>query len=127
MRISQVIAKLTKEGFLPSVGRIRHALANGYLQPLPTKRSRGAYDFRPVHLRQLRAYFVDVGPGPRRPPYAEEFPIEGSADRLHRLARKKQQLKDRGPSERALRKQRRKAADAAISWLEGIARELESE
>ncbi len=119
----EVIAKLRKEGFSASAGRIRQAMMHGYIEPMPSKGPRGAYDFQPQHLRQLRRYFVRVRPGPT-PVHAEELPIRGSADRVHRLAREKQRLRGRGPSERVLRRQRRREADAAIRFLEGIARQL---
>ena len=126
MTLSEVITKLRREGFRASVGRIRWALRTGQVQPLPLKAARGAYDFERSHLKQLRAYFVRSSPGPS-PLCAEKVPIKGSADRLHRLARKKQRLRDRGPSGQALRQQRRRAADDAIQCLELIARQLGSE
>ncbi len=122
----EVIAKLRKEGFAASVGRVRQALMNGFVKPLPRKTARGAFNYKSQHIEQLREYLVRSSPGPR-PLCAEKFPIKGSADRLHRLARKKQRLRDRGPSERALRQQRRRAADDAIQCLELIARQLASE
>jgi hypothetical protein len=89
MTRSQVIKKLRAEGFEATVGRIRQALENGYLQPLPKKKARGAYHFTPRHLASLRWYFVTIRPGPMG--WEEEWPIEGSSDRMHRLARKKEQ------------------------------------
>ena len=123
MTRSEVIAQLRREGFAASVGRIRHALRFGYLKPMPGKAARGAHHFTARHLEQLRWYFVNIRPGPQ-PLYAETLPIGGPQDRLHRLARKKQQLRERGPSERALRRQRRRETDAAIEALERIAGEL---
>ena len=125
MTRGQVIKKLRREGYRATVGRVRWALRTGQVQPLPIRAARGAYDFQPMHLRQLRAYFVRVRPGPR-PIIPEKFPITGPADRLHRLDRKEQSLQDRRLSRQALR-QRRRAADDAIRSLELIARELGSE
>ena len=103
-------------------GRLRQALQNGYLQPLP-KKAGGAHQFTSGHLRQLREYLVRVRPGPR-PQWGEKIRITGAADRVHRLARKKQRLRDRGPSEKVLRGRRQKAADAAILYLEDISQRL---
>ncbi len=126
MTRGQAIKKLRREGYRATVGRIRWALRTGQVQPLPIKAARGAYEFERSHLKQLREYFVRSSPGPE-PLCAEKIPIKGPHDRLHRLARKKQRLRDRGPSERALRQQRRRAADDAIQCLELIARQLASE
>ena len=126
MTRGQAIKKLRREGYRASVGRIRWALRTGQVEPLPIKAARGAYDFERSHLKQLRAYFVRSFPGPQ-PLFAEKFPIRGPNDRLHQLARKKQRLRDRGPSERALRERRKEDTDATIQLLERIARELDSE
>ena len=111
MTRSQVIEKLWAEGYVATVGRLRQALENGYLQPLPEKKARGAYHFTPRHLTQLRKYFVMIRPGPR-PEWEEEQAITGSTDRMHRLARKKEL---RGPApDRAFWRRGRQDPDAGI-------------
>jgi len=122
MTRSEVIAKLSREGYVANVGRIRQALRNGYVQPLPRRTARGAFDFQPKHLRQLRSYMVHVRPGPL-PLAAVSMPIQGSNDRVRRLEREKSQLAER----RAVRleqQRQQKAADATIRWLEGIKSQL---
>ena len=126
MTRGQVIEKLRAEGFSPSPGRIRWALRTGYVSPVPQKDSRGANIFTPQHLKQLRRYFVRIRPGPRPVLSTEKFAITGPVDRLQRLARKKQRLRERGPSERVVRQESRREADAAIRCLERIARQLAS-
>jgi len=121
MTRGQVVEKLRSEGFAATAGRIRQALMHGYLQPLPAKGSRGAHQFARRHLQQLRRYFVQIRPSPQ-PEFAEQFPICGTNDRLHRLARKKQWLRQQGPSESVLREQRRCDLDAAIRHLENSQR-----
>ncbi len=63
MTRSDVITKLKREGDAATAGRVRQALMNCYLDPMPTKAARGAYDFQPEHLRQLRWYLVHIRPG----------------------------------------------------------------
>ncbi len=126
MTRSEVIAKLQKEGFAATAGRIRQALRNGFVRPLPKQAARGAHDFSPRHLAQLRRYFVNVRLGPR-PQWVEKIPITSAADRVHRLAREKQRLRERGPPATVLRRQRRREADAAIGVLERNAGELAHE
>ena len=123
MTRSEVIAKLQKQGFAASPGRVRQALQNGYLRPLPRKTARRASNYTSRHLAQLRWYFVSIRPGPS-PLCAENFPIRGPHDRLRRLAKEKQRLRDRGPPATVLRRQRRREADALIEVLERIAGEL---
>ncbi len=123
MTRAEVVAKLRREGFAATVGRVRQALLNGYVRPLPTKGARGAFRFTAHHLRQLRWYFVNVRPGPR-PQWDEKFPMTGSADRVRRLAVKKQRLQGKGLLDRALRRQRQKDTDTAIEILEQIAQQL---
>jgi hypothetical protein len=115
---SQVIEKLRAEGYAASVGRLRQALENGYLQPLPEKNARGAYHFTPRHLAQLRWYFVIIRPGPR-PELEEEQAITGSTDRMHRLARRKE-LRSRAPKGVILRrgKQRTDAGKTLWQWID---------
>ena len=124
MTRGEVIAKLRKEGFAASVGRVRQALMNGFVTPLPRKTARGAFDYKPRHLAQLRWYFVSIRPGPS-PLCAEKIPIRGPQDRVRRLDRQKLQLRERGPSEGVLRRRRQKAADAAILFMEDISRRLD--
>lgn len=126
MMRSEAIAKLCSEGFAATVGRVRQAVMNGYVKPLPRKTARRASNYTSRHLAQLRWYFVHIRPGPR-PLFPVKFPIRGPHDRVHRLATEKQRLRDRGPSGQTLRHQRRRAADDAIRSLELIARELGSE
>ncbi len=126
MTHSEVITKLQREGFAASVGRIRHALRFGYLEPLPKKGARGAYQFTPRHLTQLRRYFVQVRPGPR-PEWEEDWPVKGSADRLNRLALKRARDVKRPGSDRAARKRQQEATDSATRMLERISQELNSE
>ncbi len=45
MTRNEVITKLKREGYAATVGRVRQALMNGYVQPLPSKTARGAFDF----------------------------------------------------------------------------------
>lgn len=118
MTRSQVIQKLSAEGFAITVGRVRQALINGYVRPLPKKTARGAFDYRAPHLRAIRWYLTHIRPGPR-PGNFQEIQISGSADRMHRPSHR-EQLQE----ERALRLRSRKEADAAIEWLERIALEL---
>ena len=125
MTRGQAIKKLRREGYQATVGRVRQAVLNGHIEPLPQKGSRGSFDFQLEHLQMLRRYFVEIRPGPQ-PLFAEKFSIRGAHDRLHRLARKKQRLRERGPSATVLRRQRRREADAVIQWLEQVARELAS-
>ena len=80
MTRNEVITKLKQEGYGATVGRLRQALMNGYMEPLPDKRARGAYDFRPQHLTQLRWYFVHVRPGPK-PCRSEDLPVLGATGR----------------------------------------------
>ncbi len=124
MRSGEVIEKLRKEGFSASVGRLRQAMLNGHIEPLPQKGSRGSFDFQPEHLQMLRRYFVEIRPGPK-PLFPVKWPIRGSHDRLHRLAKKKQQLAVRR-SERAACKQRREATDETIRWVEALVDQLDS-
>ena len=125
MTRGKVIARFQKEGFAATVGRVRQALMNGFVKPLPRKTARGAFNYKSQHIEQLRWYLVSIRPGPQ-PLFAEKFSIRGAHDRLHRLARKKQRLQDRRLSRQALR-QRRRAADDAIQCLELIARQLATE
>jgi hypothetical protein len=118
MTRNEVITKLKRECYAATVGRIRQALMNGYVQPLPSKTARGAFDFQPEHLRQLRWYLVHIRPG-RRPRFAPRLPIRGSSDRVHRLELAKRQRATRA-KQRAARQGRLDAADRNISWLEGI-------
>ena len=115
MTRNEVITKLKREGYAATVGRVRQALMNGYVQPLPSKTARGAFDFQPEHLRQLRWYLVHIHPGPR-PWAAPRLPIRGSSDQIHRLEPTKRQ--------RAARAKQRAEADIAIGVLERIADEL---
>ena len=124
MTRSEVIAKLRKEGFAATVGRIRQALMNGYVRPLPRKVVRGAYNFTPRHLAQLRWYFVNIRPGPR-PLSTEKLLTTCSMDRVHRLDRKRPKVREREASQRALR-QSRKDFDASILWLEKTVRQVAS-
>lgn len=114
MTRSQLIQKLTSEGYAATVGRIRQALINGFVQPLPKKSMRGAYDFEARHISQIRWYLVHVRPGPRTQ-VEECLPICGAHDRIHRMLREKQG--------RADRQQRRKMAATAIGWVESYLRE----
>ena len=91
---------------------------NGYVQPLPGKTARGAYDFQPQHLRQLRDYLVHVRPGPR-PQLPSKLPIEGENDRMKRLQRAKLQ-RDETRARAVEKRSRRQAADATIRWLEEL-------
>jgi len=84
MTRSEVISRLRREGYAATVGRVRQALGNGYMQPLPSKAARRAYDYQPEHLRQLRRYLVHVRPGPR-PDAPMSLLIRGSNDRVRRL------------------------------------------
>ncbi len=118
MTRNEVITKLKREGFAATVGRLRQALMNGYVQPLPSKTTRGAFDFQPEHLRQLRWYLVHIHPGPR-PWAAPRLPIRGSSDRVHRIELTKRQRAAR-TQQRAARQRRLDAADRDISWLEGL-------
>lgn len=122
MRLSQVIAKLDAEGFVATPGRIRQAVNNGFVQPLPEKAARGAYDYQPEHLRLLRWYFVNVRPGPR-PYQCEELPVKAAEDRMHLLAQKKQLLQEKA-RERTRRQLARLKTDAAIAEMEQIVQEL---
>lgn len=117
MTRSQLIKKLRSEGFAATVGRIRQAIINGYVQPLPNKAARGAYDFETRHLRQIRWYMVHVRPGPR-PQVEECLPISGAHDRMHRMIREEERRVDR--------QQRRKMAATAIGWAENYLRERSS-
>ncbi len=124
MTRGEVISKLRKEGFAATVGRVRQAVMNGFVKPLPRKTARGAFNYKPRHLAQLRWYFVNIRPGPR-PLSTEKLPTTGSMDRLHRLDRKRPKMKEREGSQRALR-QSRKDFDASIMWLEKTVRQLAS-
>ena len=118
MTRNEVITKLKAEGYAATVGRVRQALMSGYVQPLPSKAARGAFDFQPEHLRQLRWYLVHIRPGPR-PCCAPRLPIRGSSDRVHRIELTKQQRAAR-TQQRAARQRRLDATDRDISWLEGL-------
>ena len=124
MTRSQVIEKLREEGFAATVGRVRQALMNGFVKPLPRKTERGAFNYKSRHLAQLRWYFVNIRPGPR-PLSTEKLLTTGSMDRLHRLDRKRPKMREREASRRALR-QSRKDFDASILWLEKTVRQLAS-
>ena len=124
MTRSEAIARLQKQGFAASPGRVRQAVVNGFVKPLPRKTARGAFNYKPRHLAQLRWYFVNIRPGPR-PLSTEKLPTTGSMDRLHRLDRKRPKMKEREGSQRALR-QSRKDFDASILWLEKTVRQLAS-
>ena len=122
MTRGQIITKLRREGYAVTVGRVRQALKNGYVLPLPGKNTRGAYDFQPEHLRQLRWYLVHVAPGPR-PLFPRSVPIRGSNDRVRRLEQKKREI-DVQRAMRLDRLRRQKAAQATICWLEEIESQL---
>ena len=47
MTRSEVITELKHEGYAATVGRVRQALLNGHVEPLPSKAARGAYDYQP--------------------------------------------------------------------------------
>jgi hypothetical protein len=89
MQLAKLINKLHKEGYHATRGRIRSAMSNGYLDPLPRKVARGAYDFSRRNLKQIRWYFVNVRPGPR-PNQLSKHPVDGSHDRICRLERKQE-------------------------------------
>jgi hypothetical protein len=118
MTRNEVITKLKREGYAATVGRVRQALMSGRVQPLPSKTERGAFDFQPEHLRQLRWYLVHIRPGPG-PWSAPRLPIRGSSDRVHRIEPTKRQ-RARRANQRAARQRRLAAADRDISWLEGL-------
>jgi len=120
MTRSDVITKLKREGYAATAGRVRQALMNCYLDPMPKKAARGAYDFQPEHLRQLRWYLVHIRPGPR-PLFANRLPIRGPNDRVRRLERRKPHITARR-AENLARRRRQRAADATLGWLEGIMR-----
>ncbi len=122
MTLCEVVNKLKEEGFAATVGRLRQALMNGYLRPLPEKGARGAYDFQPKHLQQLRWYLVHVRPGPR-PIFPRRLPIRGPEDRVRRLARQKR-IEQHKSRERLQQQRRRQDANATIEWLERLADEL---
>ena len=123
MTLCEVVDKLKKEGFAATVGRLRQALMNGYLRPLPGKGARGAYDFQSKHLKQLRWYLVHVYPG-RQPMFPRRLAIRGPEDRVRQLAHQKQ-IEQHKSRERLQQQRRRQDANATIEWLERIAGELE--
>ena len=118
MTRSQAIKKLRREGYAATVGRVRQAIENGYVKPLPLKVARGAYDFQPEHLKRLRWYMTHIRPGSRAL-RAPSLPICGVNDRMHRLKRAKVPRAE-SPARRSNLERRQQSVDEAIARLEGI-------
>ena len=114
MTRSEVITELKHEGYAATVGRVRQALLNGHVEPLPSKAARGAYDYQPEHLTQLRLYMVSVRPGPQ-PRSAMSLAIEGANDRVHRLEQAKRERAVSADDRRRL-----EAFDEVIRQLERL-------
>ena len=76
MQLAQLINKMRKEGYHATRGRIRCALSSGFVQPKPKKAARGAYNWTPRHLGQLRWYFIHVRPGPQPDHLIPHFPFD---------------------------------------------------